>query len=98
MTQLTASFRDPEGVCCSLDGRILRLVSGEKVTSFESFLKSPVAVDIAARRQLPSTRRLADVEVDALRSEPKLHSFFVGKERHAVFEHEKIFFPSYPYE
>ena len=29
MTQPATSFRDPEGVCCRLDGRVLRLVTGE---------------------------------------------------------------------
>ena len=69
-----------------------------RVADFESFLKSSVARDFAARRQLASSWRLSEPEVAILRHAPTLQPLFSAHGSQAVFEHERIFFPSYPYE
>src|SRR6185369_537358 len=98
MTDLATSFRDPQGVCCRVGERVLRFITGERVADFELFLKTSVARDFAARRQLASTWRLAEPEVATLRHSKDLQPFFRSNSSEAVFEHERIPFPSYPYE
>lgn len=98
MTASATSFRDPGGVCCRLGGRVLRFMSSQRVADFEAFLKSSVARDFAARRQLASTWRLSETEAAILRRTPTLQPLFTANGSEAVFEHERIFFPSYPYE
>ncbi len=78
--------------------RVLRALDAASVPDFEAFLETPAAHDFVARKQLVSTRRLAESEVAALRESPKWQSLFAARQPQAVFEHERIPFRSYPYE
>lgn len=92
------SFRDPAGCCCSFNGRVLRFVAAEAVPEFEQFLQTHCARQFIARKQFVSTRRLNENEAAALRESPELPPVFNAQPRGAVFEHERIPFPSYPHE
>src|ERR1051326_8793624 len=96
--QLTASFRDPSGSCCLVDGRVLRRIRQDSAPGFEAFLESATARSRCERGELVHTRRLAEGEVAPLRASSKLENFFAGNGSNVYFEHERIFFPSYPYE
>src|SRR5438477_6978169 len=106
MTQPAASFRDPAGSCCQVDGRIFRLLDAVSATGYEVFLESASACAFAERGKLVSTRRLAEDEMVALRHLPQLQAAlarlgtrYAGAGVPTVFfEHERIWFPSYPYE
>ena len=52
MTEPGASFRDPEGSSCLIDGRILRVVGADSAAEYEAFLQMPSARGFLARRQL----------------------------------------------
>jgi SAM-dependent methyltransferase len=92
------SFRDPAGCCCSFHGRVLRFVAAEAVAEFEKFLSTKGARQFIAEKKFVSTRRLNANETAALRAAPELQPVFNAQPGGAVFEHERIPFPSYPHE
>jgi 2-polyprenyl-3-methyl-5-hydroxy-6-metoxy-1,4-benzoquinol methylase len=98
MTQLVASFRDPAGSCCLIDGRILRIVGKDSAATFETFLQTKSGLGFVDRRQLVSARRLEKAELAALRESSRMTGFLAAHPDAAVFEHERVWFPSYPYE
>src|SRR5664280_2564844 len=98
MTQPVASFRDPAGSCCLIDGRILRIVGEDSAATFETFLQTKSGRGFVDQRQLVSTRRLEKAEMSALRESPRMTGYLAARPDAAVFEHERVWFPSYPYE
>jgi SAM-dependent methyltransferase len=92
------SFRDPAGCCCFFNQRVLRFVTASAIPEFEDFLQTNCARRFIARKQFVSTRRLNEDETAALREAPELQPVFNAQPIGAVFEHERIPFPSYPHE
>jgi SAM-dependent methyltransferase len=98
MLPLAPSFRDPAGGCCSFKGRVLRWVAADAVPEFEQFLQTNCARQFIARKKFVSTRWLDESETAALRESPELKSLFAPRDSGALYEHERIAFPSYPHE
>jgi len=82
------TFRDPAGTVLCLNGRILRVVRPEFVGEMEAFLETRMASEGVASGTLVSSERLPPSAIPRL----DLNS---GE---ALYEHERIPFPSYPYE
>ncbi len=74
MPRPALSFRDPAGSCCVLEHNVLRFVDPRNIAEFEGFLKTRVARDCVERKDLVSTRRLTDAEVEALAASSALTS------------------------
>ena len=98
MSPPAPSFRDPAGCCLIFNQRVLRFVAAAAVPEFEKFLQTSCARQFIARRKFVSTRRLNEAEIAALRVAPELEPVFNAQPAGAVFEHERIPFPSYPHE
>ncbi len=82
------SFRDPGGRLYSVQGRILRAVEPSHAASLEAFLSSRAAREATGHGSLVRSKRMPAGEYPEL-----------GASREAeVWEHERIPFPSYPYE
>jgi 2-polyprenyl-3-methyl-5-hydroxy-6-metoxy-1,4-benzoquinol methylase len=64
----------------------------------ESFLASPTAKELLTRQQLIPTRKLNADELEELRNVEGFDAVARQREVAAVFEHERVFLPSYPYE
>ncbi|MBO0798290.1 MAG: class I SAM-dependent methyltransferase [Blastocatellia bacterium] len=94
---MAVSFRDPDGRVEIMDDRVLRIVNKSGEASLNAFLASSVAKRLVASGQLVRTRQPDDESArkfyEYLRRE---NSWFAASE--AIFEHERIAFPSYPYE
>jgi SAM-dependent methyltransferase len=84
------------GCCCVFEHGVVRLVSAEYVAEFDGFLKTRAAHDYLAKKQLVSTRRLDAVEIAGLSESTTLKSALAARPDAAIFEHERILFPSYP--
>ncbi len=95
---LAASFRDPAGFCFALDGRILRVVGSASAAELEAFLGSSAAAELTSRHQLIDTRKLDAAELIQLRGQAEFQELTAGADPAAVFEHDRVVFPSYPYE
>lgn len=93
-----ASFRDPAGYCVRTGGRIFRVVNRDGLADFEAFLASSVGASAVQKGWVVGSRRLSPSEVSALAGTNE--GVFDGVEANGavVFEHDRIPFPSYPYE
>ena len=99
MTPVPApSFRDPAGCCCFFNRRVFRFITAGAIPEFEVFLQTNCARQFTAGKQFVSTRRLNEEETATLRASPEWPPVFNAPAAGAVFEHERIPFPSYPHE
>jgi len=98
MPSSAPSFRDPAGCCLIFNQRVLRFIATDAVREFEAFLQTDCAGRFIAQKQLVSTRRLSESEAAGLREAPELKPVFSAHPAGAVFEHEKIPFPSFAHE
>jgi SAM-dependent methyltransferase len=98
MLESAPSFRDPAGSCCSFKGRILRRVAAEAISEFEEFLQANSTRRLISEKKFVSTRRLDETEATGLREAPELKHFLAAPSSGAIYEHERIAFPSYPHE
>jgi len=93
-----SSFRDPGGRCFAWGNRILRTVNPAALGEIEPFLASSTAARLLAQQQLIPTRRLSAGDLDELQQAEDFTRFVPEHGMGAVFEHERVEFPSYPYE
>ncbi|MGH9582209.1 MAG: SAM-dependent methyltransferase, partial [Bryobacteraceae bacterium] len=91
-----ASFRDPAGSVACVGSQIFRCVSGPAFGTLEEFLASTPAQSFAASGKLVSTST-GVAEGDGLRAVRACRALEFGPDVQIV-EHERVWFPSYPYE
>jgi SAM-dependent methyltransferase len=98
---MTISFRDPDGRLLVIDDRVLRIVTKTGATNLNAFLASAVA------KKFIETGQLVDAWLPDTDSIKLLSEYLQRQGRGAevlaevpedVFEHERIAFPSFPYE
>lgn len=93
-----ASFRDPDGCLYSLESRILRRVSAPAVPVLREFLETSTAREFLNSRSLVHTSEVADHEALALSAELLSRDEGEAYAQSRLFEHERVWFPSYAYE
>lgn len=89
------SFRDPGGFCIELDGHFLRVVAPEYIPHLEGFLNSECARKFAADGALVPSRLLTKAEVTRWVQYPEFTEAIGGRPLGAIFDHERITFPSF---
>src|SRR5262245_60501567 len=94
---MTISFRDPDGRLLVIDDRVLRIVNKTGAANLNAFLASAVAKQFFAAGQLVGAR-IPGADSVKLLSEYLRRGSWRDEAPEAVFEHERIAFPSYPYE
>lgn len=82
------SFRDPAGFVIRRNGRILRVVDEQFVGAMEAFLSTRAARAALKAGTLVGSERLSRIDSAQAGIDGEAH----------VFEHQRIWFPSYPYE
>jgi SAM-dependent methyltransferase len=95
---LGASFRDPAGSLFPLEGRIFRVVNDRGVTDIDALLGSAAARKLVESRRMVGTRRLTAEESRALLTHPDVCRLYEAVSGQMLVEHERIDFPSFPYE
>ena len=85
-----SSFRDPGGRLFRVGGRILRAVEPSHAADLERFLNSHTAQEATAHGRLVPSQRLCGADAADLA--------LPDTDGAALWEHDRIFFPSYPYE
>jgi len=93
-----ASFRDPAGSVFLRDGRVFRVVTPAGKLDLEAFLASPSARQILEKGQVVSSTQLPESDRRALLAQPGPWDLFESLDQCTVWEHERIPFPSFPYE
>lgn len=89
---LAASFRDPAGAVFAAEGRIFRVVNSAGVDDLTAFLNAPSA---QAAVRAGTVVRSDAISVPDL---PAVRAFFEHSAGRLLLEHERIAFPSFPYE
>src|SRR5579871_4568058 len=95
---LGASFRDPGGAVFLWDARVFRAVNALGEEDLSAFLEAPSSRQAVDRGQVIPTRRLSGDETQALLVNPEVRSVFESVAATALLEHERIAFPTFPYE
>jgi SAM-dependent methyltransferase len=93
-----ASFRDPGGSVFLREQRVFRIVTPAGQQDLEAFLASPSARRIIGSGQVVSSTQLAEPERRALLDSDGPWDLFKDLAHCMVWEHERIPFPSFPYE
>lgn len=91
------SLRDPDGAVVFAGGRVFRLVNAGAARVLLDFLDTPQARRLLTEGKLVGTTMLPPGGGQA-DPEPVLESWLSRFRGGAIFEHERIPFPSYPYE
>jgi SAM-dependent methyltransferase len=93
-----ASFRDPSGILLRSRGRILRLVNAAGAEDLNAFLAAPSAARFLADDRVVGTHALTPEQIAELDADPAFRRVYDAAQPALVVEHERIPFPSYPYE
>jgi hypothetical protein len=80
----------------AVDGRVLRLVHATGSEDLSAFLTSAAAQQLTAAGRVVTTRALSATERAELRADPRVGADADGAAH--ILEHERVPFPSYPYE
>ncbi len=95
---LAVSFRDPGGSLFPLDARILRVVNAIGAPDLDAFFQSAAARELVSARRIVGTQRLTGEEAQHLLDDPRVRQLYDGISGQMLVEHERIDFPSFPYE
>jgi len=96
--ELVGSFRDPDGCLLSSDGRILRLVRESATPQIKMFLSSTTAREFGSTGRLVRTEVLGPAAVEEQLGNTAFQDAFCRVHPGMVLEHERIPFPTFPYE
>ena len=92
------SFRDPAGTLILGDSRILRIISKAALPDLLLFLASRQGKEFLSSGKVAQTRLLSDFERAETLQDAEVSRQARGIEVGGIAEHERIPFPSYPYE
>jgi len=95
---LTASFRDPAGSLFRYQDRILRVVNSVGAADLEAFLAAPSGQKLMASGGVARTRQLDSAECQELLADPAVRELYEARSGQMILDHERIDFPSFPYE
>ena len=95
---ITASFRDPAGSLFHYQGRVLRVVNAIGAADLEAFLASQSGQKLMAAGTVVPTRALEAAESRELLSDPSVRALYQARDGRMILEHERVAFPSFPYE
>ena len=93
-----SSFRDPAGRVFRYGDEILRLVNGIGTADWQALLASATGKELLDAGTIVPTRVLDDAETAALLESDAIRTMYQGCHAELVLSHERIAFPSFPYE
>lgn len=98
MVRQNVSFRDPSGVLIEIEGRIYRALYEDGKTLLEKTLTNPTVTELVANGCFPTSKIVDKSDWKSLGFDPTTLSPRQDQQIHAVIEHERIPWQSYPYE
>ena len=91
------SFRDPAGALCPVGNRILRIVA-TGAPDLQAFLSSKTGKQYSDSGRVVRTAVLTDEQAAEVLADPEIGKTYGHLNGQLLVEHERILFPSYPYE
>jgi SAM-dependent methyltransferase len=95
---MSISLRDPEGHVCLVNDRVIRVVNQKGISDLRTFLESPTSVAFLKCQKLVNTRFLDAKSVAEVLELDEVRGVFERASGAVIVEHERIPFPSFPYE
>jgi SAM-dependent methyltransferase len=95
---IPASFRDPAGRLLLTNGRVIRIVNASGAADLNAFLASQAGAILLKNGGVAGTRVLDDAARRELLRDPGVKALADAIPGGIVLEHERIAFPSFPYE
>lgn len=92
------SFRDPSGRLLTVGERVIRVVYESGLSDLDRFLSSSIARKFIKAGRIVSTRTLDLDEVRSLQQDIRIEKFLIDTGIGDIVEHERIPFPSFPFE
>jgi Methyltransferase domain len=92
------SFRDPQGQVAIIGRRVIRKVQPAAAAYLLDLLQSETGKRWIDQELVVRSRPLDPAEIEALVSDPATPELFRGDHGDIILEHERVAFPSYPYE
>ncbi|MGA9058307.1 MAG: class I SAM-dependent methyltransferase [Terriglobia bacterium] len=92
------SFRDPGGAVLTAKKRVFRIVNAAGMANLQAFLASPGIIRWTGSGKVATTRTLIEAEKTDLLEDPSIAQIYAGLHGESILEHERIPFPSFPYE
>jgi len=96
--RVLASFRDPGGCLYRLDNRILRVINPRGEGDAKAFLTSSRGQALMESGRVIRSRLLSSAETMEQLADPDLRELYNHANGCILVEHERLPFPSYPYE
>ena len=95
---VAVSFRDPAGSLFPLDGRIFRIVNATGAADLEAFFDSAAARELVEESRIVGTDWLTNDARGRVLQDPRIRRLYDAISGQILLEHERIDFPSFPYE
>jgi SAM-dependent methyltransferase len=95
---MTTSLRDPGGNVCLIDERVIRIVNPDGLADLRAFLSSDVSNRFFQSQKLVSTHFLNEKATAQLLEHREIRRIFEKSPGASLIEHERVQFPSFPYE
>lgn len=95
---MTTSLRDPGGNVCLIDERVIRIVNPDGLADLRAFLSSEVSSRLFESQKLVSTRFLNETATAQLLENREIRRIYEKSPGASLVEHERVEFPSFPYE
>ena len=96
--ELTMSLRDPGGHVCMVDGRVIRVVNRSGLSDLQTFLSSTASAQFFQAQKLIKTSFLDHTATARLLEHEELRRVYDQMPGAVLLEHERVVFPSFPYE
>jgi SAM-dependent methyltransferase len=94
----SASFRDPGGSLVAHEGRIFRIINATGAADLRAFLEAPCRNQLSTEGRVVATEILTERDRAQLLETASVQALYASVSGEMVLEHEKIAFPSFPYE
>jgi SAM-dependent methyltransferase len=95
---LASSFRDPHGALLATGNRIYRIVNAAGMADLDALSASAAAARWVGSGALIRTTMSGDADRRALLEDARVSELYRHIRGEAIFEHDRIPFPSFPYE
>jgi SAM-dependent methyltransferase len=92
------SLRDPGGQTCMLDKRFLRIVNSDGLHELTAFLRCPLLPRFIGSNQLVNSSVLDAAATAELLVQRGVRELYEDCEGVSIIEHDRVEFPSFPYE
>ena len=93
---LAISFRDPAGRLLSVHGKIFRIINSSGIEDLTAFLGSETSRRFIDAGRIVRTKVVAPTEIDC--PDSGIETIFSEQRGRMLVEHERVPFPSFPYE